>query len=502
MSNAKKNNNPADDLMESLLKDIQGGDDDKNPPQLLGLNDFPMEEVDDVPNGFLVSSHDEVRDEDGAESGYDSTKVGYDSTKAGYNETGVAYESTRVAAADEFGSLDIKFDSPDEEEAAMNPSAGSLFDAPVKEVKQPIAYKPKKSIEELLATANKVPDEEPLLSLQDDDVPSSDFGSDDFKLLDEKPIFSADSMMPPEFPNAAANANSESERTLAIASPHAELKAKRAPKPVDNNPADDLNHFIQAKNEQNFQASGDDRTIAVTGFQNLKIENHDDKVKVSIGQNRSSAYTTGYQSWGGGAEASLGQAENLRIAQEKILQLERENEKLRSQNDELISASDIIKERSDLLTAQITEFKNDKEGLEESFKNEVALLKGHLHRKETEFQKAQIKVDDLESRLKFDMKKIRVRERELENRLELIRAEKNAVTKSKDEQILDLRRKMDVLQMEVDSYRQKCVDLNKLLENNQDSFKRTTRALRLAMANLELQEENKVSVNVALKKVD
>ena len=194
----------------------------------------------------------------------------------------------------------------------------------------------------------------------------------------------------------------------------------------------------------------------------------------------------------------MSDAENLRIAQEKILDLEKINEILRFQNEELISASDIIKERSDLLTAQITEYQNDKQNLEESFKNEIALLRGYVQRKDMDLQKAQLKIDDLDSRLKFDMKKIRIRERELENRLELIRAEKNTLTKSKDDQILDLRRKMDVMQMEVDSYRQKCVDLNKNLETNQDSFKRTTRALRLAMANLELQEENKP----ALKKVD
>ena len=151
-----------------------------------------------------------------------------------------------------------------------------------------------------------------------------------------------------------------------------------------------------------------------------------------------------------------------------------------------------------MLTAQITEYQKDKQNLEESFKNEIALLRGYVQRKDMDLQKAQLKIDDLDSRLKFDMKKIRIRERELENRLELIRAEKNTLTKSKDDQILDLRRKMDVMQMEVDSYRQKCVDLNKNLETNQDSFKRTTRALRLAMANLELQEENKP----ALKKVD
>jgi hypothetical protein len=40
--------------------------------------------------------------------------------------------------------------------------------------------------------------------------------------------------------------------------------------------------------------------------------------------------------------------------------------------------------------------------------------------------------------------------------------------------------------------------LNRVLDTNQDSFKRTTRALRLAMANLELQDENKIP----LKKAD
>jgi 4-diphosphocytidyl-2C-methyl-D-erythritol kinase len=57
---------------------------------------------------------------------------------------------------------------------------------------------------------------------------------------------------------------------------------------------------------------------------------------------------------------------------------------------------------------------------------------------------------------------------------------------------------MDQVQLEVESYRQKCVELNKALDVNQDSFKRTTRALRLAMANLELQDENKIP----LKKAD
>ena len=257
---------------------------------------------------------------------------------------------------------------------------------------------------------------------------------------------------------------------------------------------DDNAHTVMASSGD---GSGDsEKTVAVAGYQLRSEDNYDDRVKISVGKNRASS---GYSSWnnGGGAESNLAQADHLRIAQDKILELESENEKLRSQNEELMAASEIIKERSDLLSSQLSEYKNDRDGLEDSFKNEVVLLKNHLSKKDSELQKLQLKSDELDSRLKFDMKKIRVRERELENRLELIRAEKNAVVKNKDEQILDLRRKMDVLQMEVDSYRQKCVELNKQAETNQESFKRTTRALRLAMANLELQEENKVPMKKA-----
>ena len=93
-----------------------------------------------------------------------------------------------------------------------------------------------------------------------------------------------------------------------------------------------------------------------------------------------------------------------------------------------------------------------------------------------------------ETRLKNDFKKIRVKERELENRLELARAEKAALLRSKDEYILDLKRKIDQLQSELDNYRSKVLELNKNLDSNQEQFKRTVRALRLALTNLEHKE--------------
>lgn len=260
-------------------------------------------------------------------------------------------------------------------------------------------------------------------------------------------------------------------------------------------PTEDLSE--KNKYDSKYDQLNSEKTVAVAGFaQKRNEESLDEKIKISVGQVRGQALSNGYASWGT-VDSNLVQAENLKIAQEKILALESENEKLRQQNDDLISASEIVKERADLLNGQLYEFKNDREFLEQSFKNELSILKKQLERKENELQKALSKVEDLDSKIKFDLKKIRVRERELENRLELVRAEKNALMKSKDEQILDLKRKLDQVQLEVESYRQKCVDLNKVIETNQESFKRTIRALRLAMANLELQEESKTPLKKA-----
>jgi predicted nucleic acid-binding Zn-ribbon protein len=128
----------------------------------------------------------------------------------------------------------------------------------------------------------------------------------------------------------------------------------------------------------------------------------------------------------------------------------------------------------------------------------LIIVKGTLQYKETEVGRARQKIEELEARLKSDFKKIRVRERELENRLELVKAEKTALLRAKDENILELKRKIDHLQSELDNYRGKVLELNKTIDANQEQFKRTVRALRLALSNLEVKEENVVP----LKKAD
>ena len=244
------------------------------------------------------------------------------------------------------------------------------------------------------------------------------------------------------------------------------------------------------------EANDGDRTIAVEGFANRQPKAQAEVApKVSFGSLRGPSQSSGsvYAS----ADATLLQAESLKMAQQRILELEKEVEKYRQENDELAIAGEIISQRSEEMTSRIFALEGEKQEVYDSLQNELLIVKGTLQYKESEVSKARLKIEELESRLKSDFKKIRVRERELENRLELVKAEKSALLRAKDENILELKRKIDHVESELDNYRRKVLELNKTIDTNQEQFKRTVRALRLALSNLEVKEENVVPLKKA-----
>lgn len=189
-------------------------------------------------------------------------------------------------------------------------------------------------------------------------------------------------------------------------------------------------------------------------------------------------------------EASLVQSENLRLAQDKIHQLEKEIERVRSENEELAASADIFKNRIDDLESQLIQSEKLRKESEESLVNELQFVKSNLDHKEREFIRLKAKNQELESRIHNDFRKIRVRERELENRLELLKTEKGAIVKTKDETILELKRQIDRLEAELDNYKRKTIELGDAVDGNQDQMRRTVRALRIALNHLESSEDS------------
>lgn len=204
----------------------------------------------------------------------------------------------------------------------------------------------------------------------------------------------------------------------------------------------------------------------------------------------------------GTLDAQLQQAENLRMAQQRILELERSCEKLREENDQLSSAGEVARARAEELQQKVHLLEKARSDVREQAAAEIAVFKDNLQSRDVELVRLKTKIQELESRLSSDLKKIRVRERELENRLELSKMEKSALVRSKDETILEHRRKIDQLIVDLESYKEKCVELSMKIDSNQEQFSRTVRALRLALTNLEVHENSTLSAVTPLKKAE
>jgi hypothetical protein len=203
-------------------------------------------------------------------------------------------------------------------------------------------------------------------------------------------------------------------------------------------------------------------------------------------------------------DSKLAIAENLKLAQSKIEDLERLNEKLSVENEELASAAETFRNRVDDLLIKIDHVQKKYTDLGENVGDEKEILLSSLAAKEKELQDFKQKNEQLELRLQQGIRKIKVRERELENRLELVKLEGQALLKSKDEMILNLKREMDKLNVEVDNLRHKLLDGNKGLNQKQEVIRKTVKTLRLALSLLEVEDltPREKPVTKPLKKVD
>jgi len=188
-------------------------------------------------------------------------------------------------------------------------------------------------------------------------------------------------------------------------------------------------------------------------------------------------------------EAALATSENLRIAQNRILELEQEISRLRTDNEQLAAAGETLRRRADELLVQVTALDEKMKRSIEARDQEIEILKKAQAEKDKEASSMKLKIEEMEMRLSSNIQKIRVRERELENRLELVRMESTALVRSKDEIILDLKRQLDQLTLELENYRNKGQELNRQIGDKQEMLRRTVKALRLALSMLEGEEE-------------
>lgn len=197
------------------------------------------------------------------------------------------------------------------------------------------------------------------------------------------------------------------------------------------------------------------------------------------------------------AEATLKQSENLRIAQSRITQLENELERLRRENEQLASAGETLRRRSDELLSRAESVESQARESQRILDEEKKVLKGQIQLKERENSEMRGRIEELENRLDSNFKKIRVRERELEHRLEIVKMESTTLVNTKDKMILELKRQIDQLTHENDYGKQKTQELFNQYKEKQETIRRVVRALRIALTVLEGDEDSVVPMKKA-----
>lgn len=201
------------------------------------------------------------------------------------------------------------------------------------------------------------------------------------------------------------------------------------------------------------------------------------------------SYGDVYEAEDSGANIEVGgllkQVEHLRLAQEKINDLETEIEDLRRENDELLSAADTFKTLSEDYAEQIDKLKVELVESRDTAQQENRILKETLMDREKQNYELKQSNADLKSKVETNFKQIRKRERDLEYRLEMAKVEETTLLKTKDKSILELRRKIDKLEQEMEAYRDKNKEHYQKLQQQQQTVRGVVRALRIALTRLE-----------------
>jgi hypothetical protein len=104
---------------------------------------------------------------------------------------------------------------------------------------------------------------------------------------------------------------------------------------------------------------------------------------------------------------------------------------------------------------------------------------------ETQLGSANEKYENLRVRVRKDIRKIRGNERDLEARLELLRKDSETLLSARDQKVLDLQRKIDALEFDLDQVQDSRVQAQMESERYLAKLSRVARALHIAVSMIE-----------------
>lgn len=173
--------------------------------------------------------------------------------------------------------------------------------------------------------------------------------------------------------------------------------------------------------------------------------------------------------------------EERQLLMDKVTELER---KIASENQDFVGLRAILEEKD--IEISLIRKRKDKQLFE--LKDSLDQSEEKRRLLEAKLQKSMGEIESLRRDRNLDMGQIRSRERELENKLELLKADTGTQIRNRDLKILELKRKIDTLEFDMEmiqSKQRQSLDTSAELE---DRMEKAIQTLRKAIGELEQEE--------------
>lgn len=259
---------------------------------------------------------------------------------------------------------------------------------------------------------------------------------------------------------------------------------------AEENPQEDHSGVFSNINDDVSLPSKEDLAI----FDKQKKENSSKKKKPSLFKSRKKKSKTSVEKLssvkGLGGKASkefsnhpfvLTLSNNLKIAERKIKELEKDNLQFRMDSQKLAVSGEALQDNLNQLSSEYQTVKSNYEDDKVSWMDQKKLLEQALSAKSLEIKKLKVKNLTLEKHLERDIRRIRVKERELENKLELKKNEIESIIREKDKSLLSLKMELDSLKEKKYNQMEELRKLEEQMEDKKEKSHRAVRALQMSL---------------------
>ncbi len=177
--------------------------------------------------------------------------------------------------------------------------------------------------------------------------------------------------------------------------------------------------------------------------------------------------------------------EQLKQFQSFLTKTSLECDNFAQKNRELLMDLESSKRHEEILKSELFEQK-------QKFEQELAIVKNDADEKikraqdyEIQINELNVKKEDWKERVREDLKRIKLKERELENKYELLKRDTQTLLDSKDKHLLELKNKNDAFELEMEALEERLRASNTALSNIDAKKQRLVETMKLSISLLE-----------------